>query len=171
MKSITFLTNIVVVVAVLFVVPATTASTSSNKFDVEAASKFHSVLSKAVLLIQERQSSKSNVEEEIHRDDAGGKTGGGLRHLSGMSEEESTMADLLTCQSELAAMKEKEEEPTLLYVQMADNCNLTQTTQEDGTFIYKLMSNSMDDDTYSFSDRPMKVGGSLPTELFIQVRK
>jgi len=73
-----------------------------------------------------------------------------------------------TCQAELDQCKAKLAEPRDLFVQQADNCVLRREKDYDdasssnGTK-YLLSSNLYDDDTYLFSDRPLRHASTMAT--------
>lgn len=67
-----------------------------------------------------------------------------------------------TCEVKLAKLEAKAAAPSLLFVQMANNCTLT---HKDGVFT--LFTEDMAKDTWSFSDRPFQLEDTIPTAGFV----
>ena len=95
-----------------------------------------------------------------------------LRFLT--SGDNSCTDQLNTCQVELDNCREgkaaeaDDNAPSYLYVQMAQTCKLKQKTDGRGRTHYELSPKDMDDDTYSFTDRPHRIAGTIPTKQFVK---
>ena len=103
-------------------------------------------------------------------------TANGLRRLASEDEEGAT-----TCEEKLEAASSEIEKllsaaadaassgPGDLFVQMAKSCKLRRKeSKSKGTTKYVWSSFDIDDDTYRFSDRPLRSAGILPTSDFFR---
>ncbi|KAL3935297.1 MAG: hypothetical protein SGARI_003037, partial [Bacillariaceae sp.] len=91
-------------------------------------------------------------ENHLHRD---------LKKSKSSDDEESMAAELAACEARLDA----ESVPSFLYVQMANQCKLSRTGLGNATQYY-LSSQDMDDETYSFTDRPFQIEDTMTTVDF-----
>ena len=71
--------------------------------------------------------------------------------------------ELEQCQAELAKRKN---EASYLFIQTASACQIQRSTDNDGETSYKLVTDTISEDTYVFSDRPYRVEGTVPTTDF-----
>ena len=102
---------------------------------------------------------KTKKSKQQHLDDP-------LRQLRRVQEDDGKAttceAALAEAEENLATCEEKEEEPSYLFVQMADQC-IFQTT-DSGNLVLK--SRHFHSDTVLFSDRPFTYEKEIPTETF-----
>lgn len=93
---------------------------------------------------------------------------GGLRFLT-EAEEKSCKDKLDECQADLDTCgSKKADDPSLLFVQMAQTCKLKEKSDGKGKTYYEFSSKDFDDDTYSFTDRPYRIAGTTPTKRFFK---
>lgn len=134
-----------------------TTAVAHDGFQVKSAASFHGLFHRAneVIKASTYQSDQPNKSDNHY-----------LRHLEGMGKEETCMAGLVSCKSDLADCNAAAAAPTYLFVQMAHNCTLSRSANADGTMAYTMSTSDMDDETYSFSDRPFQFENEIPTEEF-----
>ena len=105
-------------------------------------------------------------KSEQHRDllaDGEGDGPGPLGHLRRVQEDSGTCEETLAaCQAFVLGDEEEEEQPTALFVQMADQC--TFQTTDSGNVVLK--SRHFHGDTVVFSDRPSTYEKEMSTETF-----
>ena len=98
---------------------------------------------------------------------------GGLRFLAGGGEGgdscevklDECRADLGLCQSET---DDDGDGASILYVQMAQTCKIKEKTDGKGKVYYELSSKDMDDETYAFTDRPLRAAEAMSTRQFFK---
>lgn len=134
-----------------------TTVVARDGFQVKSAASFHGLFHRAngVIKASTYQSDQPNKSDNHY-----------LRHLEGMDEEETCMSGLVSCKSDLADCNAAAAAPSYLFVQMANSCTLSRSANADGTMVYTMSTSDMDDETYSFSDRPFQVESEIPTEEF-----
>jgi len=67
-----------------------------------------------------------------------------------------------SCEKELQQCKDAAEDPTYLMIQTGKECKI----ERQGQNKYHLISN-VGDETFGFTDRPIRMEGTIPTEVFI----
>lgn len=120
-------------------------------------------------------SASASASDESHAADAvaaGGRRGGdrGLRLLG---ENVSNPAlqlqeELDQCRADLNELRKKQDAPALFFVQMASSCKMKAKTRKNGKVYYEWSSKEMDDETYSFTDRPYRFANTEPSEQFFK---
>ena len=151
------------------------ATTSAVQLPLDAAVRFHEAAGGAFRILKEerrgsnyKKASDPSTAEQQDR----ALSPSNLRFLT--SGDNSCTDQLNTCQVELDNCREDkaaeadDDAPSYLYVQMAQTCKLKQKTDGRGRPHYELSSKDMDDDTYSFTDRPYRIAETIPTKQFIK---
>lgn len=168
---------IVLVAAIHAATAASVGDESSGRTHKSALSsnaghlQFYATATRAVQLLDEARdndgvvpapaSASASASDESHAADAvaaGGRRGGdrGLRLLG---ENVSNPAlqlqeELDQCRADLNELRKKQDAPALFFVQMASSCKMKAKTRKNGKVYYEWSSKEMDDETYSFTDRP-----------------
>ena len=156
-------------------------TTSAVALPLDAAVRFHEAAGGAFRILKEEQrGSNSNKASDLSPATDGqgwalspSSTSSNLRSLTG--GDTSCTDQLNTCRVELDNCREgnkaaevDDDAPAYLYVQMAQTCKLKEKTDGRGRTHYELSSKDMDDDTYSFTDRPYRIAGTIPTKQFVK---
>ena len=156
-------------------------TTSAVALPLDAAVRFHEAAGGAFRILKEEQrGSNSNKASDLSPTTDGqgwalspSSTSSNLRSLTG--GDTSCTDQLNTCRVELDNCREgnkaaevDDDAPAYLYVQMAQTCKLKEKTDGRGRTHYELSSKDMDDDTYSFTDRPYRIAGTIPTKQFVK---
>ena len=157
--------------------PSQPKSTTSAavRLPLDAAVRFHEAAGGAFrILKKERRRSNYKKASDLPAAEQQDRalSPSNLRFLT--SGDNSCTDQLNTCQVELDNCREgkaaeaDDNAPSYLYVQMAQTCKLKQKTDGRGRTHYELSSKDMDDDTYSFTDRPHRIAGTIPTKQFVK---
>lgn len=116
------------------------------------------------LLLEKSHHKNHNHHHNNKHHQAGHKDGGGGTRGGSQKDDKTAEENQSTCQEELdicRAEKEKESHP--LYVQMANQCKLSRRHGK-----YLLTTSDMAEETWTFSDHPLRVQQTLSTDQFFK---
>ena len=167
------------VISALSAAAAAAAATDASAADVDATKTMVPLTTPDLL----RLVSTTNKVRALFKDtargilaDQGGDNAssgeGGLRFLAGGEGGDSCEVKLDECRADLGLCQSETDDDgdgaSILYVQMAQTCKIKEKTDGKGKVYYELSSKDMDDETYAFTDRPLRAAEAMSTRQFFK---
>ena len=176
------------VISALSAAAAAAAATDASAADVDATKtmvplttpdllRLVSTTNKVKALFKDtrRRRSSSSRHRGILADQGGDNASsgeGGLRFLAGGEGGDSCEVKLDECRADLGLCQSETDGDgdgaSILYVQMAQTCKIKEKTDGKGKVYYELSSKDMDDETYAFTDRPLRAAEAMSTRQFFK---